>query len=491
MKTCFILGGFYFASLIKRLKHLYSYLELVPIVQICVGFMVGVVLGWAGTWQVWAALLMLLFVVVRRTKILLVVFLVIGICFVRIRYNLDEFANYYGQSVAGSFVVEDVTRGEFSQTVILSTPKLPAKLVARLPTFPRLSIGNTINANFKAENLANFDGDYADYFRSTGVFFNSSSDAVVLLENIDSPNALLGKIKQTMQSIYSEFLSADVAKLVSAIVLNTDIEKTTDLSRSIRSSGLVHLVYASGINVWLITSCLFLTAGLLPRKLLTILAVMVIAFYTVFIGGNAWSIWRAALMTGISLVLILWGKSLSIYLRLLYANTIIFIFMPLAWMNIGWQISQLAVLSILLLAPKLATHLPQKWRRSWLLQEFLSGVCAFFAIYPLLIPIAPDLNFLSTFGSLILFPFVLLLTMLAVLASLVFPLWIGLAQVIFFAMDCLGRFVLLIIKVVEVITQNFPWQPIYTVGLVLLVLALWLIADMREVFNLLRNSNEA
>ena len=146
--------------------------------------------------------------------------------------------------------------------------------------------------------------------------------------------------------------------LARGMVLGQDDALSEDVRDDFRATGLAHLVAASGANVVLLAT-LVLALGALAGLGLSArlwLAVALVAAYVPLAGAGP-SIQRAAVMGVAALVAALAGRPASRWYALLLAAALTLAWNPRAAEDAGWQLSFVAVLALLALAPPLRARL--------------------------------------------------------------------------------------------------------------------------------------
>ena len=142
------------------------------------------------------------------------------------------------------------------------------------------------------------------------------------------------------------------------MVLGQDHALTDDVREDFRTTGLAHLVAASGANVILLATLVLafgaaIGLGLGARLWL---ALLLVAAYVPLAGAGP-SIQRAGLMGVAGLVAALAGRPSSRWYALLLAAALTLAWNPHAAADPGWQLSFAAVLSLLALVAALRTRL--------------------------------------------------------------------------------------------------------------------------------------
>jgi competence protein ComEC len=146
--------------------------------------------------------------------------------------------------------------------------------------------------------------------------------------------------------------------LARGMVLGQDAALPDALRDDFRTTGLAHLVAASGANVLLLATLVLALATLAGLGLTArlALALALVAAYVPLAGGGP-SIQRAGVMGAAGLVAALAGRPASRWYALLLAAALTLAWSPRAAEDVGWQLSFAAVLAMLALVPALRSRL--------------------------------------------------------------------------------------------------------------------------------------
>jgi len=142
--------------------------------------------------------------------------------------------------------------------------------------------------------------------------------------------------------------------LARGMVLGQDGALTDAVREDFRTTGLAHLVAASGANVLLLATLVLAlgTAAGLGLTARLALALALVAAYVPLAGAGP-SIQRAGVMGAAGLVAALAGRPASRWYALLLAAALTLAWNPRAAEDVGWQLSFAAVLAMLALVPAL------------------------------------------------------------------------------------------------------------------------------------------
>lgn len=175
------------------------------------------------------------------------------------------------------------------------------------------------------------------------------------------PLGAVDGIRRHAESALTGRLPAEEGALLRGMVLGEDDALPDDLRTRFRTVGLSHIVAASGQNVMLLCALavpLFAGLGLGLRARMALLLVL-IALYVPLAGGGP-SIQRAGLMGAVGVLGILAGRPRDRWYGLGLAALVTLIVSPLAATDPGWQLSFAAVISMWVLAPRIAARLEAK-----------------------------------------------------------------------------------------------------------------------------------
>lgn len=223
-------------------------------------------------------------------------------------------------------------------------------------------------------------------------------------------------------------LPDDERGLLPGLVVGDTSRLPADLRDDFRTVGLTHLVAVSGTNVAIVLAAVLALAGragvgLRWRPLLAGLAL--VAF--VILARPSPSVLRAAVMGTIGLLALLTGGRRRAVPSLAAAVLVLVLISPDLAASPGFALSVLATAGLLVLAPPwrvaLARRLP-----SWAADALAVPAAAQVACGPVIVALAGTLGLLSVPANLLAVPAVAPATVLGVVAALLAPVWLPLAQ---------------------------------------------------------------
>jgi competence protein ComEC len=169
---------------------------------------------------------------------------------------------------------------------------------------------------------------------------------------------VLDAVRSRTERALASGLPPPQGALARGMVLGQDGALTASVRDDFRTTGLAHLVAASGANVLLLATLVLAIAaaaglGLSARLWL---AIALVAAYVPLAGAGP-SIQRAGVMGAAGLIAALAGRPSSRWYALLLAAALTLAWHPRAAEDPGWQLSFAAVLSMLALVPSLTARL--------------------------------------------------------------------------------------------------------------------------------------
>lgn len=223
--------------------------------------------------------------------------------------------------------------------------------------FTRHSYGERILIAGEVAYPENFEGfNYVGYLAKEGIGYVMYDPYIESLgEYSQGPRSFLSSIKTKLRDGLEYSLLPPHSSLYSAMILGDKGALTSSEKEMLAMAGLSHVVAISGMHIMILMFILLYVALTLgsPRSYAIYLALALIALYIIMIGAPASAV-RAGLMGGALLLSERFGRPNSSWRALLLAGALMIIFNPLLIRyDIGFQLSFLAVLGIILFAKRI------------------------------------------------------------------------------------------------------------------------------------------
>ena len=161
-------------------------------------------------------------------------------------------------------------------------------------------------------------------------------------------------------SVINQLLPEPHAGLLSGILFGTKMSIDPLLKQALVSTGTLHIIALSGMNITILTNIVTLSLlWIFPRRIATVATIAVIIGFIFFVGPSA-SIIRAALMGGITLIGILFGKNAWAFWSWGVAVILMLVAKPVWITDLSFQLSVLASLGMILFGGQKTENRKQK-----------------------------------------------------------------------------------------------------------------------------------
>lgn len=279
------------------------------------------------------------------------------------------------------------------------------------PRVPQYSYGDRILVSgVITQKGFESNGRHISYVELTSPSIISNPNRNIFIKFVSSlRNRIFEKVRETLPS--------PEADLLIGIVLGDDsgFDKTT--KDQFARTGLMHIVAASGTNVSIVGGAIYLSLlGVIGRRKAIIFSILGIGLYAI-LSGLSPSIQRAAVMGIITYLALflgrqtyaLWGLGITGFLLILINPYIVF--------DIGFQLSFMATLGILLLDPllKKVTLLS----KGILKEDFSITLAAYISLFPLLLYHFQTFTPFSLFANILVLWTIPIVTVLGGLGALI------------------------------------------------------------------------
>lgn len=253
-----------------------------------------------------------------------------------------------------------------------------------------------------------------------GRIFTSIKNPTLQIVNKDQ-NFVSGTatfIRRRATSFFDENMPEISSKLLNGIVFGGNQGLPRNFLQDLRSSGVVHVIAASGMNVtFMAGALLYIFGAVFKRKIALTIAIFGIIFYA-YLSGLEPSIIRASSMSILAFSASFFGRqNLSIVALFITAYIMLFL-NPNTINDVGFQLSFLATLGILILKPLIKNK-----DKNFLIDDLGTTISAQATTLPILLSVFGSYGLLSiVVNGLVLWtvPILMILGSLAVLFSIVF-----------------------------------------------------------------------
>jgi len=326
-----------------------------------------------------------------------------------------------------------------SETLTIQGHEIPVtgKLELRLPGGFHLAYGDRLVLEGSLNSvISKGEPVYSSYLARRGIFSRMAYPQITTLgRGFGNPlAAFLFHARESAHDFLINQMPMQESSLLSGILLGIDQDIPGYLESAYRTTGTVHIIAISGFNIALITGLVIrLFRRIFKPMWAGILAVSAILFYTFIVGAEP-SVVRAAIMGSLSIPAYYIGRRIIGINSLTVAAAVMLLLNPLLLWDLGFQLSYLATLVLMVLADPILSFL-QNWIGGRFTESanqtampfyvlLVSTLCAQFAVSPVLLGLSPDLLPYSLAANLIILPLqpsIMVIGGVAVLIQFIFP----------------------------------------------------------------------
>ena len=251
--------------------------------------------------------------------------------------------------------------------------------------------------------------DYRGYQRARGIEY-SIAFAEVTVQARKQANPLFAHLfsaKDSFMEQISHYLKPPHAGLGVGLLLGVKQALGDELELAFRKAGIMHIVVLSGYNIMLVVVfVMYALSFLLPFRARLLTGMLAIATFAVLVGPTA-TVLRASLMAGLLLIATLTGRTYAVMQALLVTGLLMLLINPyLLVHDVGFQLSFIATLGLILLSPFIERHarfMPEAFgMRSFL----VATVAAQIFVTPILLYQIGELSVVAVVVNLLVLPMV-------------------------------------------------------------------------------------
>jgi len=262
---------------------------------------------------------------------------------------IDEGPNIREKSIKLKIEVKEILKGNESFSV-------RGKILVSTWRYPEFKYGDKLKITGKLETPSVFeDFNYKDYLKKDGIYSVVNFPEIeVIGQSFGNPviNILLS-FKNKFKDICRVFISVPQEGLLEALVFGDEENISREWKDKFNFTGTRHITAVSGMNITIIASLIlsFALSFGLWRKQAFYLSVFILLFYILMIGAPASGV-RAGIMAAIFMLAQYFGRNSSSLRAVVFAASLMLFFNPfLLALDIGFQLSFLAILGIIYIQP--------------------------------------------------------------------------------------------------------------------------------------------
>jgi competence protein ComEC len=352
-----------------------------------------------------------------KTSIASIIFLLIVVLALRFVQFFHSHPPYHdGQQV--NLIITLQQEPDFSYKGQKFSIKTPTNQLISVSanTYPRYHYGQVVTIRGKLKSYTFPDGK---------TIFTLYHPKIALQQDADNPIAAAANtVRLQTRTLYRLTLPPISASLLMGMVFGANEKFPDSFRQALQTTGVLHVIAASGMNVTFVSAALLYTLGLFfNRKNALVIGGLGIVFY-IFLVGFQPSILRASIMGLLAFGAGLLGRQNIAIFGLFVSGYLLLLWQPNFLFDVGFQLSFMATLGIVFLKPLLDEPLGKLGKVGELGGETVTTtLAAQLGTLPILLSVFGQFGLLSVLvNALILWtvPFVMVFGSLAAIFGLLF-----------------------------------------------------------------------
>lgn len=243
------------------------------------------------------------------------------------------------------------------------------RLLVNGKRYPVYEYGDFIEIRGKIETPEKIDGfDYDNYLARYGIYSVMYRAGISKIEErLDGDEGWIEKWKKNSLKkifVFKNKFERELAEIypephnsfMAGLILGSRRGIPDDLMENFNTTGLTHIIAISGYNITLVIVITSSLLGFLSRKKKVIFSVIFIIVFVILVGASS-AVVRAAVMGGISLFALWFGRKYDVGVGLMWAAFLMNLWNPkILVYDIGFQLSFLATCGVIYVAPRIERY---------------------------------------------------------------------------------------------------------------------------------------
>lgn len=232
-------------------------------------------------------------------------------------------------------------------------------------------IGDTISGVGEFQEIAAVrnpgEFDFMNYYNRQNLYgwIFADDHYVIHIDKNDAfqINKFIGAVRDKIRNYFNKYASGVAGNLLSALILGDKSDIEPSIRDSFAETGVIHVLAVSGLHVSYVLIILLLLKNMLrlPWGWDRIIVILGLCIFVIITGSKA-SVVRASIMAGLYILAPVVNRQVKIWNIIAAAGFIILCFNPFDLFDLGFQLSFLAVISIVFFYNWLNETLPEKIR---------------------------------------------------------------------------------------------------------------------------------
>ncbi len=327
-----------------------------------------------------------------------------------------------------------------AQTLRLRDKTVPVEGWVRVkaPRYPEYRYGDRVRVVGILQVPPVFeDFDYRRYLARKGIYAVMRADRMIPISR-DDGNLFwrtLYTVRERSARVLDAVLPAPYAALAQGILLGIEGNIPRSLYDDFNATGTSHIIVISGFNIAIVTGLLLALLGpLVGIRSAAAVAIVGVGMYVLFVGADA-AVLRAGIMGSVYASSLIMKRRPHVLNTLFFAAMVMLALSPLTLWDVGFQLSFLATLGLIIIAPTLQAPvhrglekiLPPSWKGPivQLVDEaIVLTLAAQIATMPLIIGVFGRASLVSPLSNMLILPVQPLVMIGAGLSTVAGWLWL-------------------------------------------------------------------
>ena len=263
------------------------------------------------------------------------------------------------------------------------------------------------------------------------------------IEKITVRNSLVGRLRKKILLVYQKSLPPADAGLVAGMTLGSKSLLTEKVWQSVINTGTAHVVVASGTNVSLLAMYLLALMTYFTKRAKAVVVITILIWCYAVICGLEAPIVRASLMVTIAFVGQAMGRKTDALRIFLISYVAMLLVNPTWFYDLGFWLSYLATLSMMLFGKKIADIL--RFLPGLIKESLSTSLSAQIGVTPVLLFIFHNFNLISPAINALVVPVVPTITIIGALGGLLGLINLRLGEMVLYLVIPFTRWFLLFV----------------------------------------------
>lgn len=278
-----------------------------------------------------------------------------------------------------------------------------------------ITYGDEIKVEGKLSKPENFTTEFGRTFNYSGYLLAQGTEYQISFAKVEVINSNLGNpfiaklliFKSAFMYQLEKAITEPAVGLGEGLLLGVKQALGEELEDAFRETGIIHIVVLSGYNVMLVVAFVMYVLGyFLSVRLRVIAGIIAIISFALLVGLSA-TVVRASIMASILLIAQATGRLYLVLRVLLFAGFVMLLFNPLLLIyDVGFQLSFLATLGLILLAPILEQYFSKVPSFAGMRLFLTATIATQIAVLPLLLYQIGQLSAVAIVVNLLVLPMV-------------------------------------------------------------------------------------